>query len=75
MKIEKIKCDCCMREIIDNKCLSLTLPILTDNKVMVQREMDICAECATRFCKLYYQIAQEHSSTGFMALDMSDDPI
>lgn len=69
--IYKYKCDCCQKE-YDHKLGEFTLPILYKNPAnefvgIDKRTMDICDECADKFMKLYYKIANENGSTGFFA--------
>ena len=70
----QIICDCC-RKPTGESYLRLVLPIIkTDHMIgLVEKEMDICQACCNKFSRLYYQIAEEHGSTGIMGISVEVD--
>ena len=62
-------CDCCRKE--TSETAKVFLPIIAkyehEQRMMIH-EMDICAECAFEFTKLFYKIANEHNSSGIVAI-------
>ena len=72
MRIERLRCDCCGREV--ERCEKLVLPIryrtsITET-VLSPQELDICAECANVISNAYYNEAEKHNHSGILAIDV-----
>ncbi len=76
-KIEKVICDCCRREIIDDQHAKLVLPIIEDGKgegpLLITKEMDICNVCACEIASAYYKQARKYGYSGLRAFCMEVD--
>lgn len=75
MRIDRYICDCCRKDI--KKRIKLELPIMntlvSGQKAIMPKKMDICEDCANRFMDLYYEISRGNNSTGMIGIDVSDE--
>lgn len=67
------RCDCCHKETSETDLGKVSMPIVAhyeDGPRLMVKDMDFCIECANRFTKLYYEIADEHNYSGIQAVMM-----
>ena len=70
MKITKSICDCCGSE--NNTCI-FTIPILSDQKHIISKEMDLCEQCANVIMNAYYTECEKHGHSGIFAIEEGDE--
>ncbi len=74
MKQITYRCDCCNKDISkDIDYANVRMPIVSiyeDKKYLKVQDMDLCIECANKFSKLYYEIANENNYSGIIVLNV-----
>ncbi len=70
MKVTKTICDCCGSE--NNTCI-FTIPILSDQKHIIAKEMDLCEQCANVIMNAYYTECKKHGRSGIIAIEEGDE--
>lgn len=71
MVITTYRCDCCNKEKSESEFSKVSMPIIAhykDGDRLMVKDMDFCTECAIKFVRLYYDIANEHNYSGIQAI-------